>query len=74
MLEISVDVVNALEVELCHLVTVPVDPDKVRVVLFEDSQTEFEPEMTPPTDVGLTTTTDTEERISVLQDDAAPDD
>jgi hypothetical protein len=74
VLEISVDVVNALEFELCHFVTVPVDPDKVSVVVFEDSQTEFDPEITPPTDVGLTTTTETEELISVLHEDAAPDD
>ncbi len=70
----SVEDVNALVVELCHLVTVPVDPDNVRVVLFDDSQTEFEPEITPPTDVGLTTTTDTDELMFVLQEEAAPDD
>ena len=58
---VSVEVVLAisadedqLSVEYCHLVTLPVFPDNVRVVLFVPVHTVALPAMVPPTEVGLT--------------------
>ena len=74
VLEISVTEANELDVELCHFVIAPVYPLNVRVVLFVPSQTEDDPEIVPPTEVGLITTVETVELMSVLQEEAAPDD
>ena len=70
----SVEVAKLLALELCHFETVPVFPDNVRVVEFVPSQTDAEPEIVPPTEIGLTSTDTTDETISVLQEEAAPDD
>ena len=60
--------------ELCHFVTLPVFPVTVKVVEFVPSQTEVDPDIVPPTDNGLTTKEIAFEVISVLQEEAAPED
>ena len=55
MLEISVQVVPPL-VEYCHLITVPVWPDKVSIVLFIPMHTIEPPATEPPTLAGITVT------------------
>jgi hypothetical protein len=46
--------VTQLSVDDCHLVIVPVCPDKVSVVLFVPEQTVVLPATVPPTETGLT--------------------
>ena len=70
----SVVVVKLAVEELCHLVTLPVFPLKVSVVEFVPSQTDAEPEIEPATVNALTVTDATDDAISVLQEEAAPDD
>ena len=41
-------------VDICHFVTVPVFPDKVKVVEFVPVHTVAPPDTVPPTDVGDT--------------------
>jgi len=48
--------VTQLSVDDCHLVTVPVCPDNVSVVLLVPEQTVALPATVPPTDIGLTVT------------------
>lgn len=49
-------VVSQLLIDDCHLVTVPVWPDKVNMVLLVPEHTAALPAILPPTDVGLTVT------------------
>jgi len=48
--------VTQLSVDHCHLVMVPVYPERVRSVLLVPVQTEVPPAMLPPTDAGSTVT------------------
>ena len=56
VLAISVALVKPEDNEDCHLVTAPVLPLKVNVVLLVPLQTVAEPARVPPTEVGLTVT------------------
>ena len=56
----SLQVLNG-ETELCHLITDPVWPDKVRVPLVLPVQTAEPPATEPPTVVGLTVTVATDD-------------
>ncbi len=51
VLEISVTVTQ-LSVVDCHLSTVPVNPDKVRVLVFVPVHTEAGSAIVPPTETG----------------------
>ncbi|MNF70853.1 hypothetical protein D3C85_996580 [compost metagenome] len=53
---IEVPAVAKLSVDDSHPKTLPVFPDKVKVVLFAAVHFEVPPETVPPTDAGLTVT------------------
>ena len=56
VLAISLGLVKPADKEDCHLVTAPVLPLKVNVVLLVPLHTVAEPARVPPTEVGLTVT------------------
>ena len=58
--------VTQLSVEYCHLIIVPVLPERVSVVVLVPEQTVAEPAMLPPTETGSTV-------ICTTSDSTAPD-